>query len=264
MISAHIIKGMLPGTNINSSWVVPLVQAIGSSGFEKQALALAKSMVDADFISIFCQGDRDIPLLVGTVCVHGQHRADMAAKGYKMHMSADKNTEYLLGMGGHGDFLTIQEENAIESFTYRRDCYERPGISARISLVRRTASYGLSISLYSSVESGPFPEAIYDRVAATLALILPITERHIAHRIKGTEWQRQDIQTRLALNFPDLTAREREVAAMTIKGRTAAEIGEILGLRKTTIITHRKKAYKRMNVKNLRQLIATFGVSSAN
>jgi len=93
---------------------------------------------------------------------------------------------------------------------------------------------------------------------------LPITERHIAHKIKGTVWQRQDIQTCLALNFPDLTAREREVAAMTIKGCTASEIGEILGLGKTTIITHHKKAYKRMNVKNLRQLIATFGLSSAN
>jgi len=108
MISAHKIKGILPGTNINSSRVVPLVQAIDSSEFEKQALALAKDMVDAHFISIFCQVDLDIPLLVGTVCVHGQHRADMAAKGYKMHMSADKNTDNLLGICGHGDFLTIQ------------------------------------------------------------------------------------------------------------------------------------------------------------
>ncbi len=86
--------------------------------------------------------------------------------------------------------------------------------------------------------------------------MMALTERHIAFTLRDTVWQGRDIQTRLALTYPQLTDREREVAAMTIKGRTAAEIGEILGLAETTIITHRKKAYRRMNVRNLRELMA--------
>jgi DNA-binding CsgD family transcriptional regulator len=43
---------------------------------------------------------------------------------------------------------------------------------------------------------------------------------------------------------------------MTIKGRTAAEIAAILGVAETTVITHRKKAYKRMNVTSMRELLA--------
>ena len=44
---------------------------------------------------------------------------------------------------------------------------------------------------------------------------------------------------------------------MTIKGRTATEIAGILGVAETTVITHRKRAYKRMNVSSLRELMAT-------
>ncbi|WP_369410606.1 LuxR C-terminal-related transcriptional regulator [Parasedimentitalea denitrificans] len=41
------------------------------------------------------------------------------------------------------------------------------------------------------------------------------------------------------------------------QARTARESAKLLGLSETTIITHRKKAYKRMNVKSLRQLMGS-------
>ena len=81
-------------------------------------------------------------------------------------------------------------------------------------------------------------------------------ERHVSMTLQQTEAADQDVQARLALTYPSLTKREREVAALTIKGRTAAEIAEILGVGETTVITHRKKAYKRMNVTSMRELIA--------
>lgn len=235
-----------------------LVGQIGSVGFVSALMQLAHEACQADFVSIFCQGDRDLPLLVGTDSRMGKRRAERAAQGYTRHIAEDPNTALLSGSGGNGDFLTHQNAKNINSFTYRRDCYDRPGIAGRISLVRRTTTYGLSVSLYAAEENGAFDPACAKNAEALLVFLLAAVERHVAFSLKGSVWMEQDIQARLALSYPDLTHREREVAAMAIKGRTAAQTAEILGLAETTIITHRKNAYKRMNVGSLRQLVAKF------
>lgn len=236
--------------------VAGLTGAIGTSGYVEALMGFAHATCRVDFVSVFCQGDRDTPLLVGTACRLGQRRAELAARGHERHVEKDGNTAILLGQKGKGAFLTAQDADEIQPFTYRRDCYDLPGISGRISLVSRKAAYGLSVSLYSSRESGRFDPAARDSAEAVLGLLLAATERHVAFSLKGCVWMEQDVQTRLALNYPDLTTREREVAAMAIKGRTALETAEVLGLAETTVITHRKKAYKRMNVTSLRQLVA--------
>lgn len=238
--------------------VIPLSQAVGSESFSQAVMGVASEVCGADFVSLFCQGDRDAPLLIGTACRLGQRRATQAAKGYRRHVQEDGNTQLLCGSHGHGDFLTVQTAKDIFSFTYRRDCYDLPGISARVSIVRRTADYGLSVSMYSSEESGPFDNPDSGKIQALLRLLLALTERHVAFSLRDGVWMENDIQARLALTYPDLTPREREVAAMAIKGRTAKESAELLGVAETTIITHRKKAYKRMNVTSLRQLMASY------
>lgn len=235
-----------------------LVECIGSTRCVPALLELAHEVCGADFVSVFCQGDRDLPLSVGTDGRKGKQRAERAAQGYTRHMDEDPNTVLLSGRKGEGDFLTSQNAADIKSFTYRRDCYDLPGIAGRISLVRRTSTYGLCVSLYSAEESGVFDPPSHKRAAAVLPFLLAAVERHVAFSLKGSVWMEQDIQARLALSYPGLTHREREVAAMAIKGRTAAQTAQILGLAETTIITHRKNAYKRMNVGSLRQLVAKF------
>lgn len=256
IVERRISPDAMPDAAIDPQATTALIGAVGTPGFIAAAMAFGERAVGAAFISVFCQGDRDKPLLVGTATRFDPSRAERAARGYEAHALLDRNSDYLLGKEGDGDFLTVQEADSIASFTYRRDCYEGPGISGRISLIRRTPTYGIAVNLYSSGEDGPFPSSVYDRALVALAVLLAATERHVAFSLQGDVWQGQDIQTRLALTYPDLTRREREVAAMSIKGRTAAEISEILGLSETTVITHRKNAYKRMNVRSLRHLMA--------
>ena len=256
MVIDQKIEGNLPQAEFSAKAVTQLAATIGTPSYIDAALDFAHPITRASFISLVCQGDRDYPILVGTASVLERHRAERAAKGYERHNSDDRNAVCLAGAAGNGVFLTVQHASSIKSFTYRRDCYEQPGISARISLIRRTPTFGLAVSLYSSSEDGPFAATTHDIATSVLGLLLATSERHVAFSLKGNTWQGQDVQTRLAVNFPDLTQREREVAAMTIKGRTAAQIADILGLAETTVITHRKQAYKRVNVTSLRELIA--------
>lgn len=260
MILEREITGAWPDTNIEASQVSALVAQIGQSSFVDALMRFGRDLAAADLISVFCLGDRDTPLLIGTASDLGNGRARKAAKAYEQHSGADRNTDLLTCKTRCGDFLTVQLAESVQSFPYRRDCYDRPGIGSRISVIRRRPEYGLSISLYRARENPVFEEDHYDRLTALLGLMLMMTERHVAVALKESVWKENDVQLRLALNYPDLTYREREVAAMTIKGRTAEEISQILGIAETTVTTHRKKAYQRMNVSNLRELMAGFRV----
>lgn len=245
----------LPDLDAPLSVLTPLVQAIGQSGFVDAALQVAHQLTQADFLSIYCEGDRDTPLLMGTRSTLGQRRASRAAEGYQRHWADDRNAALLLGAEGDGDFFTHNEAGDLTSFPYRRDCYDQPGISSRVSLIRRGGGVGLAVSLYSSVEFGTYPITARDRLIAVMQVLMTAAERHVAFQLSNASAGDQDVQARLALNHPELTKREREVAAMTLKGRTAAEIAEILGIGETTVITHRKKAYKRLNVRTMRELM---------
>ncbi|MGR3761964.1 helix-turn-helix transcriptional regulator [Roseobacteraceae bacterium NS-SX3] len=257
MIEIRKLTGRPPARLIDSGYVADLACRIGTGGFVGALLKMGAQTVEADFVSIFCLGDRDVPFLVGTNTRTDPHRARLAAENYQRHWQADRNAELLLARNNPGDFLTIQQAADVESFAYQRDCYTRPGIADRISMIRRRKSYALSVSLYRSAEHGAFPGALQNDVAAVLNVMLAMTERHMAFSLKGDVWHGKDIQARLALTYPDLTDREREVAALAIKGRTASEIAGILGIAETTVITHRRRAYKRMNVSSLRQLLSS-------
>ncbi len=256
-MTPHRITEPRPEIALKPAHVTDLISAIGTPGFIGTVMDIAHAICGAEFVSIFCQGDRDTPLLIGTTCRLGQRRADRAAKAHRRYLDQDPNTAILAGDFGDGDFLISQLATEIVAFPYRRDCYDGPGISGRISWARRRASYGITVSLYSGIENGPFGRTAQERATALLAPLVDATERHVAFSLKGQKWMEQDIQARLALTYPDLTPREREVAAMAIKGRTARESADLLGLSETTIITHRKRAYKRMNVTSLRHLMGT-------
>lgn len=258
MLLERRLSGALPSANLETGVVSALMAAIGQPQFVDALMTFGQATASADLVSVFCMGDRDTPLLVGTASVAGKRRAEIAARNYSRHAADDRNSMLLTSRDWSGDILTVQTAQSISSFTYRRDCYERAGIGSRISLIRRRRDYGMAISLYRALENEAFAESDYDHLTAVLGVMLSAAERHVAFTLKGTVWRGNDIQVRLALNYPALTDREREVAAMAIKGRTAAEIAEILDIAETTVITHRKNAYRRMNVSNLRELMARY------
>ena len=178
-----------------------LVENIGSSGLVPALLKLGHEVCRADFVSIFCQGDRDVPLLVGTDSCKGKRRAEQAAQGYTRHIDQDPNTALLSGSKGEGDFLTHQDAADIKSFTYRRDCYDLPGIAGRTSLVRRTSTYGLSVSLYTAEETGVFDQPNRAKAEALLAFLLPAIQASPTANEKLPQWRSRDAPPRRPRRF---------------------------------------------------------------
>jgi DNA-binding CsgD family transcriptional regulator len=65
----------------------------------------------------------------------------------------------------------------------------------------------------------------------------------------------EEIQARLKSRYPNLSARELQVAVRVKAGMSARRIAADLGIAETTVITHRNSVYARIGVANLRELL---------
>ena len=58
--------------------------------------------------------------------------------------------------------------------------------------------------------------------------------------------------------FPELSARERTVAQLVLRGHSSESIGEILGIAITTVKTHRKRSYAKLGISSQSELFWLF------
>lgn len=235
--------------------VAVIIETLGTDTFSQALLDFGVATIKADFMSIFCLGDDKTPLLIDTKCTVGNSRAQLAVNGYKRHFEDDVDFQLMKPGSVNDDYTTYQNRNDVKQLQYRRDCYDMPGIADRRSAVRKRAGYALSVSFYRSTEVGEFDNSDRHILDGLLPMLLALTERHVAFHWKGKIATINNNEAQLAISYPGLTKREREVTSMSIKGMTAAQIAESLGVAETTIITHRNKAYQRLGVSSLRELM---------
>jgi DNA-binding CsgD family transcriptional regulator len=65
-----------------------------------------------------------------------------------------------------------------------------------------------------------------------------------------------DIEMRLKAACPILSGRERSVCARTVAGVTAEGIAIDLGIKQSSVLTYRRRAYERLNISTAHQLSA--------
>jgi|SRR5690606_32193664 DNA-binding CsgD family transcriptional regulator len=143
----------------------------------------------------------------------------------------------------------------IASAGFRRRFFEAPGIVERVSLVQRSQAgwHGMNVSRHAS--QGPFTDAELDALAglARLALpMLPLTRPGGAPQSALTPEQLED---RFARRFPALTLRERQVCARAAFGMSVEATALDLGIARTSVLTLRQRAYRRLNAASSRELL---------
>jgi DNA-binding CsgD family transcriptional regulator len=145
----------------------------------------------------------------------------------------------------------------IENPEYRQ-CFEATNVRERLSYVTRTADDLYQLSIYRCRRPRSFspPET---RMFATLAsLILATTLQHEARRRAGPArpMTLAAIQQRLAALPEGLSERECEVCARAVAGVTIEGTALDLDIRKTSVITYRQRAYQKLGISSLNQLVA--------
>lgn len=230
-----------------------LVHDAGEAPFIETMLEFCRASIAADFVAVFSRCSKDRPVLIGTATTTGAENARKALDGYMQYFASDVNFALMSETSGGDGFMTYQTASDIDSFGYRRACYDRTGIADRCSYVRATSELPLSVSLYRSRGRGSFSQRELDRISTMMPILVAAVDRHAT--ATADQPAVDAVARALRRRYPALTAREAEVAARAKAGRSARQIGDELGIAETTVISHRKSAYARMGLSGLRQLI---------
>ena len=255
MASIRAVETMAPSIDIPVDRLVALMHDAGTDRFIQSMLDFCRRSVGADYVSIFAHTGRGGPSLVGTATTTEAGNTRRAAQGYMEHYANDANFA-LMSRRKPGTYATYQTATDIVSVKYRRACYDRTGIADRLSQVRISADRSVSVSVYRSRASGCFSERELDRANALMPILIGAADLHgAAAPRRNTEDTIADAERALRARYPQLTVRELEVVARVRAGLSARQIGVALGIAETTVISHRKSAYARLEVTGLRQLV---------
>ena len=143
----------------------------------------------------------------------------------------------------------------IASAGFRRRFFDDPGIVERVSLIqRRKAGWcGMNVSRHAS--EGRFSDRELDAIAGLARLALPMLPFARAKGMAAKQLTSQHLEDRFAFRYPSLTCRERQVCARAAFGMSVEATALELGIAKTSVLTLRQRAYRRLGAANSRELL---------
>jgi DNA-binding CsgD family transcriptional regulator len=243
---------------VQTDAVAGLIEAIGTAAFADRFLAAMQDAIDVDLCSAFAADSEGRLRLLLTA---GEHPhipgfAVQASLDYaQIHWRSDVEGRRLRGRKHRRQPLIVrQSASEIADPAYRHACYERGGIGERVTI---HAPHGavLFANGYRMAGKGPASPSEMDRLERLGPTLLAAAATHDRIRAghSGSAPDEHEI-VRLLMQHT-LSAREAEVCAGLIAGRTHSEIGEAMALSATTIITYRRRAYGKLGVGDRRSLV---------
>jgi DNA-binding CsgD family transcriptional regulator len=237
-----------------------LVGAIGRPDFGGRVLQSLQSSLRPDLVSmILHRGEK--PVLLGHGTLARPFDEQRAIRSYMSgYFREDPATEIIASDPPVFDTLAFYMTRAeVPTISYRRQCYEEAHIADRFTVIGKTgANEAVSINLYRDERSGPMDQHSID-VALSLAPMLgAAVVRHCELAVARDCRDPQRILLHLVDRFSTITMREAQCAADAIAGRTAEETAGKYGIKASSVVTHRKRAYERLDVAGLRELTTLY------
>ncbi len=235
--------------------VARLIAAIGTPDFAVRFLAALDALNGSTLCSAFLFA-RDAPprILFAEGELAGLPAfAQAASRDYaREHWRADMLARRLRPIAAARIEVVRVTAGGIADPAHRRDCYERAGVTERLSLCRRGARAILANGYRTQGGYTPEDVARTERIAPVL---LAAVARHaeIAATDRETDTPSETLRLLLAAG-PELTGREAQVAAGLAQGRSQAEIGAESGLAISSVVTYRRRAYRKLGIGDRRQL----------
>lgn len=157
---------------------------------------------------------------------------------------------------GETVMLRVCPEDIVEA-EYRRPFYDDAEVVERLSFVQRLAGRWLVLNISRRAPSRFFNDEELGGFANLSQLLLPIVARQAelepaspGPHILGVE----EIEERFAVQFPELSRRERQVCARTVVGMTSEASALCLGIGIGSVHTYRKRAFQRLEICSAFQL----------
>jgi DNA-binding CsgD family transcriptional regulator len=146
--------------------------------------------------------------------------------------------------------LVCLSPTAIRDVEYRRLLFDRPGFINKVSLLSRWIDRSCYLNFYFSRTplDASRVETLLGQYGSTL---MSLAYRHEELSIADKAPERAFFMT--------LSSRERETAELLMRGLTAKEIGRVMALSPTTVVTYKERVYAKLGVTSLREFLLKVG-----
>lgn len=242
---------MRSGGLIDPDKAAELLELRDPALFSERLLEAAHSTSGIDELFAFRVDDTGAPLALASSSGLGDVAERTRAYAQRFHRSDPAAAARLATPPGSGFHLRVPAA-AIELGAYRKLCFERPRFVEKICFGWRKADHALVVSFYQR-HDGAEPDLA--QLGALAQLAITGLTRLSARPVQGPRFV-EEVERRLASAHAVLTAREREVCARTLVGRTAREIGEELGIGIGTVLTYRQRAYQKLGMSRASNLLS--------
>lgn len=226
-----------------------LIGAPDADAFAAALLDLARSVADVDELFGYIVLDEQEPqVLISRSLLAGvEDRVTMYVRRFFRHDPAvHANRQLATGTS----FVQRVALSHIIPHDYRKHCFISPGFSEKLSFGWRGDTYLLVVSFYGT--DAHDREAIA-RLAHLASMTLAVLVRQYAPVSRADAGS--VIAARLRRSFPALSEREAQICALTIIGRSSAQIGAALAIAPGTVLTYRQRAYHKTGVSAAAELV---------
>jgi DNA-binding CsgD family transcriptional regulator len=231
---------------------------LGCGDFLSRLLESLQDVARPDFVSLFAIPRAGQPVPAGACSRISPDSSQGAVRSYLSGLYRHDGNVQRIQTLGKRPTARYQCRDDIDDHAYRTGCYERPGITDRLSLLwPLDAQYGVSLSFYRSTIRGRFCEEDLARILDLAPTLRVAANRHLDLILNDVQ-HFEFVLARLRSRFPTLSGREAEALAASITGVNATQLATRLGVKITTVITHRKRAYERVGVANHEHLLRLY------
>ena len=249
---------LLGATEINE--FAEAIAAIGTAGFSKALLIALRGIAPVDHLTLLTfQPESGLHILgVASLADDAVARSltrDFVARDYVY----DPNFDELQRTTRSRRILIRRHEfSRLEHKPYQSRFYTSVGIVDKLAFIWRNPEAGYYVNLYRTLRSGPYHADEQRRLGILARLIASVVRLH---------GQRQHLEAKLrdgdkttvaehliSLLGPKLAPREQSVLARILLGLSAEGIALELGLKASSVITFRKRAYRKLGISTQAEL----------
>jgi DNA-binding CsgD family transcriptional regulator len=216
-----------------------LIEAVGNQSFGETLLDIANatSEVDELFGYMVTDGQEPQPIVSESKLPGASDRVAAYLKRFYQH---DPAVREISQIEPGESFVQRISLGTINLHDYKRQCFNDPGFTEKLSFGWRGKGYLLVLSFY---HVGDPDEDALTKLAILANLALATMVRH--HAPVDPDNVVDVIERRLGRSFPELPLRERQVCARSLAGQSAKDIGFEFGISPGTVLTYRQRAYSR-------------------
>lgn len=230
--------------------IAGLIDAIGGDSLAPRLLDAARALMPA--VEIFAYAGRDgappRPLLSHGLDGQAQGRVRSFASHFHI---ADPLRDTRARTPRGGSFATRIATSQIGRGDYRWQCFERPGFAEKLCFGWRDGAEDYVLNFYLTAPAPADMAALNGFGSLCMGMLL----RHAATEQGRARPLADRLADRMATRHPDLTERERAVAARLLAGRTAEQAAAELGISINSLATYRRRACARLGIASLSELL---------